>query len=256
VSEGEDSPMSDEEEEENEDYEEEGETSEDESDEIEVETDSGDDEGTSDGPESDPRGSGKHRPSKEDAKTNVGVKGKTNKVRDGKIKKKKIDGGNKGLKTAATAVQKKLDVKKGKKNEKKSTSSEKEIQAKPIESLEKKDVAESSADVTGEKQKKAYPIFEDKNVDYNFVKNSPSNIVQRRCQIAQNIIVSCKNIEIFQNGQYSDIASLAFSRKTKNGRAFDYNMPLSLAPTLIEAIEAIIKDNAKFFAKIENKEKF
>ena len=255
MSESEDSPMSDEEEEEIEDDEEEEiRTSEDESEDDEIETDSGDDESPSDGPESNPHGSGKSRTPKEDAKK-AGMKRKAmekKKVKDVPIKKRKNVEGKKSIKTAAAVVQKKLENKKGKKIEKKSEKSDDagEVQAQPIASLE-----DTPVELTGEKQTKTYPAFEEKNVDYNFEKNSPSNIVQRRCKIASNIIISCKNVEIIQNGQTLDIASLSFSRKTKNGKAFDYNMPLSLAPTVIIAIQAIINDNAKFFANMSKEQK-
>ncbi len=239
--------MSDQEEEEDEDYVEESEaaTSDEEGSDDDVEDDSGDDESPPVRSKSESDRPGKSGEEKEDAKK-AGMKRKAEKVKDGKMKKVKFE-----KKTAAASALKSTD--KGKKIIKKS--SEPEIQAEPVKAITKKDSKKESkktdahADaVAGEKN---YPVFEEKNVDYNFVKNSSLNVVQRRCQIAPNIILQCKNVEFTQNGQQIDFASLTFSRKTKNGRAFDYNMPLSLAPVLIEAVQQIINDNAKFFASIQ-----
>ena len=236
--------MSDQEEEEDEDYVEESEaaTSDEEGSDDDVEDDSGDDESPPVRSKSESDRSGKSGEEKEDAKK-AGMKRKAEKVKDVKMKKVK--------KTAAASALKSTD--KGKKIIKKS--SEPEIQAEPVKAITKKDSKKDSKKtdahanaVAGEKN---YPVFEEKNIDYNFVKNSSLNVVQRRCQIAPNIILQCKNVEFTQNGQQIDFASLTFSRKTKNGRAFDYNMPLSLAPVLIEAVQQIINDNVKFFASIQ-----
>jgi hypothetical protein len=245
MSDCEDTPMS--EEEEDEDYEEEVETTEDEGEEGETlnEVDSGDDESPPVRTESNAGGSGKRRPAKEDAQ-NSGLKRKTveSKVQDGKIKKRKTEDVKKGVKTVASVAQKKTEKKKAKK-EKTTDVVDGEVQAQPLESNE------TAADSAGEKNKKSYPIFEDKNVDYDYASTCPSNIVHRRCRISKNIIISCKNVEIMQSGQPVDIASLCFSRKTKNGKAFDYNMPLAEAPTVIKALQDIIRDNAKFFDSIK-----
>ena len=228
--------MSDEEEAENEDFEEEEiETTDDEG---ENESDSGDDEGATFRSQPNTSRSVKHRPAKTDAKGKA-LKRKSDdeKVRDGQIKKRKpaADDVKKVVKTVATVARKKTEMKKTKKAD----VADGEVQAKSVEPLQ--------ADSPGEKNKKSYPTFEDKNLDYDYAANSPSNIIQRRVKIAANVILTCKNVEIVTNGQPMDIASLSFSRKTKNGKAFDYNMPLSLAPILIKGLQTIIRDNAKFF---------
>lgn len=259
MSEGEDSTMSDEEAEEETDYEEDVEDSSSENDESdENEVDTGDDEGPSNRAQPDTSGSGKSRPAKENAKKSNGLKRKAEIItKDRKIKKSKNDEPKTRLVTAAKAAMKTFSGdKKGKKLVKKPIVEEvagtDEVQADPIAADSTSKSGNSS--VTGEKKTKDYPIFEEKNIDYNFVKNSTLNVVQRRCQIAQNIILHCKNIEISHNGQKYDYASLTFSRKTKNGKAFDYNMPLALAPVLIEAVQQIINDNSKFFANLREKE--
>ena len=46
-----------------------------------------------------------------------------------------------------------------------------------------------------------------------------------------------------------DYAALTFLRKIQNQKAFEFNLPLSLAPNIIEALKLIMKDNPKFFKK-------
>lgn len=249
VSESEDSSVSDQEEEEDEEYIEESEeaTTDEEGSDDNIEDDSGDDESPPVRSKSDSNRPSKSRQEKEDAKK-TGLKRKAEEIRDGKVKKIRSE-----KKTAASSAIKSADNK-GKRIPKKSPSEKEEIKADPVKALPKKESKKEpkkTNDLSTESGEKTYPLFEEKNIDYNFVKNSSMNVVQRRCQIAPNIILQCKNVEFTQNGQQIDFASLTFSRKTKNGRAFDYNMPLSLAPVLIEAVQQIINDNAKFFASIQ-----
>jgi hypothetical protein len=241
--------VSDQEEEEDEEYIEESEeaTTDEEGSDDNIEDDSGDDESPPVRSKSDSNRPSKSRQEKEDAKK-TGLKRKAEEIRDGKVKKIRSE-----KKTAASSAIKSADNK-GKRIPKKSPSEKEEIKADPVKALPKKESKKEpkkTNDLSTESGEKNYPVFEEKNIDYNFVKNSSLNVVQRRCQIAPNIILQCKNVEFTQNGQQIDFASLTFSRKTKNGRAFDYNMPLSLAPVLIEAVQQIINDNAKFFASIQ-----
>jgi hypothetical protein len=46
-----------------------------------------------------------------------------------------------------------------------------------------------------------------------------------------------------------DFASLSFVRQSKNGKAFEFNLPLGLAPSIVKGITLIIKQNPKFFEK-------
>ena len=241
MSEGEDSPMSDEEEEE--DFEEEEVETTDDEGEVD-ETDSGDDASDVDRTKPNTSRSVKHGSTKTDAKGKAVKRKAEEKVREGKVKKRNTaDDVKKVVKTVAAVARKKTEMKRDvKKVDKKADIVDSEVQARSVEPL--------NADSPGEKNKKSYPTFEDKNLDYDYAANSPSNIIQRRVKIAANIILTCKNVEIVSNGQPVDLASLSFSRKTKNGKAFDYNMPLSLAPVLIKGLQTIIRDNAKFFDSV------
>ncbi len=48
---------------------------------------------------------------------------------------------------------------------------------------------------------------------------------------------------------YSDYAALSFVRKMRDDRAFEFNLPLNLAPAIIEGLQLIMNDNPRFFKK-------
>ena len=103
-----------------------------------------------------------------------------------------------------------------------------------------------------EKKKKESPLFNDKNLDYNLFSDDPDNVVSKKIKIAKNVILQCSMIdgnEKGKNAAFQDYAALSFLRKTKDEKAFEFNLPLGLAPNIIEALKLIINDNPKFFHK-------
>jgi len=103
-----------------------------------------------------------------------------------------------------------------------------------------------------EKKKKESPVFNDKNLDYNLFSDDPDNVVSKKIKIAKNVILQCSMIdgnEKGKNAAFQDYAALSFLRKTKDEKAFEFNLPLGLAPNIIEALKLIINDNPKFFHK-------
>jgi hypothetical protein len=96
------------------------------------------------------------------------------------------------------------------------------------------------------------PVFNDKNLDYNLFNNDPDNVVAKKIKISQNVIVQCSMVDGSEKGRnaaFQDYAALSFLRKTKDEKAFEFNLPLGLAPNIIEALKLIIQDNPKFFHK-------
>jgi hypothetical protein len=103
-----------------------------------------------------------------------------------------------------------------------------------------------------EKKKKETPVFNDKNLDYNLFSDDPDNVVSKKIKIAKNVILQCSMIDGNDKGKnaaFQDYAALSFLRKTKDEKAFEFNLPLGLAPNIIEALKLIINDNPKFFHK-------
>jgi hypothetical protein len=108
-----------------------------------------------------------------------------------------------------------------------------------------------------DKKKREGPVFNDKNLDYNLYCNDPDNVVSKKIKISNNVIMTCRMIDGSEGRKtaaaYSyDYAALSFLRKTKDEKAFEFNLPLNLAPNIIEAIKLIINDNPKFFQKYLN----
>ena len=133
------------------------------------------------------------------------------------------------------------------------------VKTKP-ESEKKKDDEEKTAGPEGEEiedpkksKKKEPPVFNDKNLDYNLFNDAPENVVPKKIKISNTVLVTCKMIDAITGGASGglsyDYAALTFLRKIQNQKAFEFNLPLSLAPNIIEALKLIMKDNPKFFKK-------
>lgn len=99
------------------------------------------------------------------------------------------------------------------------------------------------------KGKKEMPAFSDKNVDYDLFHNSATNVVPRRIKLSNNLVVTCRMVEQVESKNITnDYPALTFQRKTAGEKCFEFILPLNLGPKITEAINLIIKDNAKFFA--------
>lgn len=100
-------------------------------------------------------------------------------------------------------------------------------------------------------QKKESPLFNDKNADLNLFLDAPENVIPRKVKLSSNILLSCKMIspEGKNNTLNFDYAAMIFHRKIKEDKSFEFNLPLSLAPKIIEGIQFLIKENPNFFAK-------
>jgi len=98
--------------------------------------------------------------------------------------------------------------------------------------------------------KKQAPQFNDRNVDYNLFSSDNSNVIQRKIKISNNLIVTCRLLEADTRvGLNYEYAALIFQRKSKDDKAFEFNLPLNVTPSLIEALNLIMKDNPKYFSK-------
>jgi hypothetical protein len=94
--------------------------------------------------------------------------------------------------------------------------------------------------------------YNDKNVDFNLYNEAPEHIKNVKIKISSNVVMICRMIEATGNtsqGLTYDYAALSFVRQSKNGRAYEFNLPLNLAPSITKGINLMIKENTKFFAK-------
>ena len=94
--------------------------------------------------------------------------------------------------------------------------------------------------------------YNDKNVDYNLYNEAPEHIKNVKIKISSNIVMLSRMIEASGNtaqGLTYDYAALSFVRQSKNGKAYEFNLPLNLAPSIVKGITLLIKQNPKFFDK-------
>lgn len=110
-------------------------------------------------------------------------------------------------------------------------------------------VLKDDVDSKKEKKEKEVPMFNDKNVDYNLYHEAPENVATKKIKLSSNVILMCKMIEATgeQRGLTYDYAALSIIRKTKNNKAYEFNLPLTIAPNLVKGIELIMQENKHFF---------
>jgi hypothetical protein len=100
------------------------------------------------------------------------------------------------------------------------------------------------------KEEKMVQKYNDKNVSHNLCHEAPENIIPTSVKISSNVMLMSKTVEAPESkGLTYEYAALTFARRQKNGQPFEFHLPLGLAPTIIEGIQLIMKDNAKFFVK-------
>lgn len=54
-----------------------------------------------------------------------------------------------------------------------------------------------------------------------------------------------------KGGFNNDFAAMTFQKKMKDGKAYEFNVPLSLAPTIQHAAQIMIDANPQFFSGIK-----
>lgn len=128
-----------------------------------------------------------------------------------------------------------------KKNGKKRNDSEKERDGK--NSLTPKDV-ENRRKVT---------YFNDKNIDVNLHNDAPQNIKVKRIKLSQSLLVICQMIDGSEmKGNFNnDFAALTFQKKLKDGKAFEFSIPLALVPSLQKATVIMVDANPQFFSGVK-----
>lgn len=139
------------------------------------------------------------------------------------------------------------EVKKKRKTEK--VDEKIEVKHEEIRSEKTKKPEEDKDEKKGGAKKRETPIFNDKNVDFDLFNSSPSNVVSRKIKVSNNLMVTCRMIDQTE-GKSSltyDYAALTIQRKTANEKMFEFIIPLSLTPRIIEAMKIIVDQNAKFF---------
>lgn len=177
---------------------------------------------------------------------------------DKKAKKAKVaKSSDVSEKKSSDADQKKSSSsKKGKKKSQKPATDETMDSSAPNVEVGDQPQASTSAttNIAGDEKrpKKEYPDFSDKNVDYNLYHEDPCTLIQKRVKISNDVVMSCKMITVNQSqANRFEYAAVVFARKGKTDKAFEYNLPLNLAPRIIAALNLMMKDNPRFFDKLQ-----
>ncbi len=101
------------------------------------------------------------------------------------------------------------------------------------------------------RKQKVAPSFDSGKVDFNLHTEDPTNINNRTVQISSGLKMQCKMMSGLQSFttkiNYPDWAALAFIKKIKDDKVFEFNVPLKDAPKIMEGIKLLIKENPRFF---------
>lgn len=102
-------------------------------------------------------------------------------------------------------------------------------------------------------KKKSVFLFNDKNVDVNLFNEAPQNIVERKIKLSNNLILQCHVIDgsEIKAAYNNDFPALTFVKKVKDGKAFQFSIPLNLGPTIQNAIQIMVTSNPQFFSGIK-----
>ena len=119
---------------------------------------------------------------------------------------------------------------------------------KKVSSNEEQVEEEAEDEVNEKEEKKTKKIEKDwntKNADFNLHNEAPENITQLKIIVSSSVMVITKMLEATPDnkGLNYDMAVMAFCRKTRANKSFEFNLPMSMAPNIKEAMELIIEKN-------------
>lgn len=99
-------------------------------------------------------------------------------------------------------------------------------------------------------KKKQPAEYDDSNVNKTFKIGCPQSVKPLKVSLNNNYMLACKMIQANENtkgGLSYDYAGLLLLRRTKENKAYEFNMPLSLAPIMLESLQYIMNENKHFF---------
>lgn len=139
-----------------------------------------------------------------------------------------------------------------------------EIEMSPKKKKRVRVVAESDDEIDGEKsfqkkkketpatKKKQPAVYDDSDVNKTFKIGCPQSVKPLKVALNNNYMLSCKMIQANENtkgGLAYDYAGLILHRRTKEDKAYEFNMPLSLGPIMMQSLEYIMTENKHFFSQ-------
>ena len=146
-------------------------------------------------------------------------------------------------------------------NSRKRTSTSKTKEVKPKEKDPKKKIKEDSSAKSAEKEKeekealsKKRKLFDDSNIDVN-LHSDPHSLIEKKIKLSAICIVKCHMVNgaDMKTPFANDFAAMTFEKKMKDGKAFEFSLPLNLAHNLKNAIDIMITSNKQFFGTASSK---
>jgi hypothetical protein len=118
------------------------------------------------------------------------------------------------------------------------------------ENQNKHEISGENLELTKDEKKKIETLFDDSNVDYNLYCEAPENIVEKKVMLSNNLMIVSKMMEATgDKGQTYEYPAISFQRKLKSQKAYTFNLPLNMIPTLIKGLQMIMNDNQTYFSK-------
>lgn len=174
-------------------------------------------------------------------------------IKPSKKPKKAVPAQNSLKKTPTKIVQKSKRVPLVAETDRKSIELESDIE-KTATTTKEKDVGKRLGNQNSKEEgRKKYVLFNDNNIDHNLHNEAPQNIKVKKIKLSHSLIVLCQMIEgADMKGSFNnDFAAMTFQKKMKDGKAYEFSLPLSLAPTIQEAAQIMIDANPQFFSGIK-----
>jgi len=107
---------------------------------------------------------------------------------------------------------------------------------------------DESDNENGKKKKKKKVIFDDCNVDLNLHKNATQSIKSVKIKLAAGLILYNHIISGWSPQYSNDFAAITFMKKMKDETAFEFNIPMTIAPILQKALQHIINVNKDYYS--------
>lgn len=118
------------------------------------------------------------------------------------------------------------------------------------ENQNKQEISGENLELTKDEKKKIETLFDDSNVDYNLYCEAPENIVEKKVMLSNNLLIVSKMMEAAgDKGQTYEYPAISFQRKLRSQKAYTFNLPLNMIPTLIKGLKMIMNDNQTYFSK-------
>lgn len=122
----------------------------------------------------------------------------------------------------------------------------------------KKDDSKDDASTKEKDEKEALSkkrkLFDDSNIDVN-LHSDPQSLVEKKIKLSGICIVKCHMVNgaDMKTPFANDFAAMTFEKKMKDGKAFEFSLPLNLAHNLKNAIDIMINSNKQFFGSAISK---